>query len=89
MSRVTERDRRFLERVFQLQREAGWTDVQFAAVLGVRWTLIAQARHRGTLGKALLVAVCDRYPAMRALYFGRDSPTSKGCDADAQGEAVA
>ncbi len=84
-----ERDRQFLARVFQVQRDAGWTDVQFAAVLGVRWTLIAQARHRGTLGKALLVAVCDRYPKLRQLYFGPDRPISKVTDSVQQAEAVA
>lgn len=89
MRSTTERDHRFLERLFEIQREAGWTDAQFAAVLGVRWTLIAQTRHRWKLGKALLVAVCDRYPAMRVLYFGRDMPVSKVSDAVTQDEAVA
>lgn len=63
------RDQDFLEALWRLQRERRLSDAALAAHLAVDRTLLAQARRRGTLGKTLLVAACDRFPELLQSYY--------------------
>lgn len=87
MAATTDREHRFMTRLWEIQAELNLSDGALAEILGVDRTLLSHTKRRDSLGKALLVAACDRFPELRELYFAPFVPS--GTDIDASKQEVA
>lgn len=76
----SERKRAFLERLWDLQTEAGLSDAALARELGVRQSAICRAKQAidRTFGLDFAMRAGDRFPELRALLF-TESPIGINC----------
>lgn len=87
MAANDDREHRFKARLWELQAELNLSDGALADLLGVDRTLLSHSKRRESVGKALLVAACDRFPELRELYFAQSVTNGIEIDATTQGVA--
>lgn len=82
-----QRERRFTDRLWQIQAERGLTDSDLGRLLGVHVSLINHMKaDRRRLGMKLAISAADHFPELRSLLFS-NVPT--GTDNVPTGEITA
>lgn len=76
-----------MARLWEIQAEQHLSDGALAELLGVDRSLLSHTKRRDSLGKALLVAACDRFAELRELYFVDVVPSGTTFDDTRQGAA--